>query len=79
LKLIFYPDRHGSTRIDLMDSVLTLKFIFYPDRHRLTRSDPIDLVFTENDGFDPKQPETHFLPRSTWFDPMDLVFMGKGS
>jgi P2-related tail formation protein len=22
----------------------------------------------ENDGFDPKRPETHFLPWLTWFD-----------
>jgi hypothetical protein len=26
-------------------------------------------VLTGNDDFDPKQHETHFLPRSTWFDP----------
>jgi hypothetical protein len=23
----------------------------------------------KNNGFDPKRPETHFLPWSPWFDP----------
>jgi hypothetical protein len=45
------------------------KLIFYPGRHGLTRIDPVDSVLVENDGFDPKQPETHYLPWSTWFDP----------
>ena len=31
--------------------------------------DPVNRVLVENDCFDPKQPETHFLPWSTWFDP----------
>jgi hypothetical protein len=26
--------------------------------------------------FDPKQLETHFLPWSTWFDPVDSVLVG---
>jgi hypothetical protein len=26
-------------------------------------------------GFDPKRPETHFLPWSIWFDPVDLVLI----
>jgi hypothetical protein len=38
-----------------------LKLIFYPGRHGLTRIDP-DSVLVENDGFDPKQHETYFLP-----------------
>ena len=45
------------------------KLIFYPVRHGLTRIDPVDSVLVKNDGFDPKRPETHFLPWSTWFDP----------
>jgi hypothetical protein len=72
LTLIFYPSRHGLTRIDSVDSVLTrngLKLMFYPGRYGLTRIDSVDSVLTENDGFDPKRPETHFLPWSTWFDP----------
>jgi hypothetical protein len=71
-KLIFYPGRHGLTRIDAVDSVLTrndLKLVFYPGRHGLTHIDSVDSVLTENDGFDSKRPETHFLPWSTWFDP----------
>ena len=40
-----------------------------PVNRVLTRIDSMDLVLTENDGFDPKRPETHFLPWSTWFDP----------
>jgi hypothetical protein len=46
-----------------------MKLIFYPSGHGLTRIDQVDLVLVENDGFDPKRPETHFLPWSTWFDP----------
>jgi hypothetical protein len=74
LKLIFYPGRHGLTRIDSVDSVLTEndgfdpKTHFYSVRHGLTRIDPVDSVLAENDGFDPKRPETHFLPWLTWFD-----------
>jgi len=57
-----------------------MKLIFYPGRHGLTRIDPVDSVLVENDGFDPKRPETHFLPWSTWFDsywPGGLGFDGK--
>jgi len=32
----------------------------------------------KNDGFDPKRPETHFLPWSTWFDPYWLGELGFG-
>jgi len=46
-----------------------MKLIFFSGWHCLTRIDSMDSVLTENDGFDPKQPETHFLPWSTWFDP----------
>jgi hypothetical protein len=58
----------------------TWKLIFYPSRHGLTRIDPVDSVLVENDGFDPKHHETHFLPWSTWFDlywPGGLGFDGK--
>jgi hypothetical protein len=64
LKLIFYPGRHGLTRIDSVDSVLTendgfdRKLIFYPGRHVLTRIDPVDSVLTENS----------FFTWPTWFD-----------
>jgi len=37
---------------------------------------PVDSVLIENDGFDPKRPETHFLPWSTWFDPYWLGGLG---
>jgi len=37
---------------------------------------PVDSVLIENDGFDPKRPETHFLPWSTWFDPYCLGGLG---
>jgi len=60
------------TRFWLKMTVLTRngpKLIFYPGRHGLTRIDPVNSVLVENDGFDPKRPETHFLPWSTWFDP----------
>ena len=40
----------------------------YQKKH-LMGIDPVNRVLVENDGFDPKQPETHFLPWSTWFDP----------
>jgi len=46
-----------------------MKLIFYPGRHGLTRIDPVNSVLVKNDSFDPKRPETHFLPWSTWFDP----------
>jgi len=111
MKLIFYPGRHGLTRIDPVNSVLVKndgfdpktawnsffilvdmvwpvltwwtrfwskitvltrngpKLIFYPGRHGLTRIDSVNSVLVKNDGFDPKRPETHFLPWSTWFDP----------
>jgi len=46
-----------------------LKLIFYPGRRGLTRIDSVDLVLTENDSFDPKRPETHFISWLTWFDP----------
>ena len=57
-----------------------MKLIFYPGRHGLTRIDPVNSVLVKNDGFDPKRPETHFLPWSTWFDPYwpgGLGFDGK--
>jgi hypothetical protein len=75
MKLIFYPGRHGLTRIDPVNSVLVKnngfdpKLIFYPGRHGLTRIDPVNSVLVKNNGFDPKRPETHFLPWSPWFDP----------
>jgi len=56
----------------------TRKLIFYPGRHGLTRIDPVNSILAENDGYDPKRPETHFLPWSTWFDPYwpgDLVLV----
>jgi hypothetical protein len=54
------------------------KLIIYPGRHGLTRIDPVDLVLVENDGFDPKRPETHFLPGRhglTRIDPVESVLM----
>jgi hypothetical protein len=39
-----------------------MKLIFYPGRHGLTRIDLVSSVLVENDGFDPKRHETHFLP-----------------
>jgi hypothetical protein len=53
-----------------------LKLIFYPGRHGLTRIDSVDSVLTENDGFDPKRLETHFLLWSTCFDPYWLGGLG---
>jgi hypothetical protein len=53
-----------------------LKLIFYPGRHGRTRIDSMDSVLIENDGFDPKRLKTHFLPRSTWFDPYWLGGLG---
>ena len=50
------------------------KLIFYPGRHGLTRIDSVNSVLVKNDGFDPKRPETHFLPWSTWFD---LYWLGE--
>jgi len=55
-----------------------MKLIFYPGRHGLTRIDPVNSVLVKNDGFDPKRPETHFLPWSTWFDPYWLGELGFG-
>jgi hypothetical protein len=42
-----------------------LKLNFYHGQHGLTCIDPVDSILTENNGFDPKQPETQFLPWST--------------
>jgi len=53
-----------------------LKLMFYPGRYGLTLIDSVDSVLTENDGFDPKRPETHFLSWSTWFDPYWLGGLG---
>jgi hypothetical protein len=67
MKLIFYPGRHGLSRIDPVNSVLVKnngfdpKLIFYPGRHDLTRIDLVNSVLVKNDGFDPKRPETHFF------------------
>jgi hypothetical protein len=73
--------KHKKLSMDInpVDRVLTkkitgltqkgMKLIFYPGRHDLTRIDPVNSVLVKNDGFDPKRPETHFLPWSTWFDP----------
>ena len=33
----------------------------------------MDTVLTENDGFDPKRPETHFLPSRYGLSHIDLV------
>jgi hypothetical protein len=55
-----------------------MKLIFYPGRHGFTRIDPVNSVLVKNDGFDPKRPETHFLPWSTWFDPYWLGELGFG-
>jgi hypothetical protein len=82
LKLIFFPGQHGLTKIAWWDqfslkfTVLTrngLKLIFYRNRHDLTHVDLMYTVLTENDDFDPKRLEIHFLPRSTWFHPYCLV------
>jgi len=57
LKLIFYPGRHGLTRIDSVDSVLTendgfdRKLIFYSGRHGLTRIDSVESVLIERCGW----------------------------
>jgi len=67
-----WPILTGCTRFWPKMTVLArngLKLIFYPGRHDLTHIDPVDSVLVENDGFDPKRHETHFLPWSTWFDP----------
>ena len=80
-KLMFYPGWPVLTRWTRFWSKMTvltrngMKLIFYPSWHGLTRIDQVDLVLVENDGFDPKRPETHFLPWSTWFDPVDSVLM----
>jgi hypothetical protein len=59
MKLIFYPGRHGLTRIDPVNSVLVKndgfdpngpKLIFYSGRHGLTRIDLVDSVLTERCG-----------------------------
>jgi hypothetical protein len=73
----------GKPGFDQKITVLTqngLKLIFYLSRHGLTRIDPVDSVLVENDGFDPKRPETHFYPgrhgltrwtRFLWKDAVD--------
>ena len=69
-KLISNTKKYFSTSINPVDLVSTeitvltlndLKFIFYPSWYGLTCIDPIDTVLTENDGFEPKWPKTHFL------------------
>jgi hypothetical protein len=37
----------------------------------------VDLVLTENDGFDPKRPETHYPGQRDWtrIDPVDSVLI----
>jgi len=82
LKLIFYPGRHGRTRIDSMDSVLTENDGFDPKRlktHFLPWSTWFDQYWLGGFGFDRKWrfwPKTHFLLRSTWFDPYWLGGLG---
>jgi hypothetical protein len=82
LKLIFYPDRHGRTRIDSMDSVLTENDGFHPKQlktHFLPWSTWFDPYWLGGLGFDRKWrfwPKTHFLLRSTWFDPYWLGGLG---
>jgi hypothetical protein len=82
LKLIFYPGRHGRTRIDSMDSVLTENDGFDPKRlktHFLPWSTWFDPYWLGGFGFDRKWrfwPKTHFLLRSTWFDPYWLGGLG---
>jgi hypothetical protein len=81
LKLIFYPGRHGRTRIDSMDSVLTrngLKLIFYPGRHGLTRIDSVDSVLTENSFFTPVDMVWPVLTRWTRFWPKMTVLTRNG-
>ena len=41
--------------------------------------DPVNRVLVENDGFDPKQLQTHFLPWLTWFDPVNSVLVRNDS
>jgi len=59
MKLIFYPGRHGLTRIDPVNSVLVKndgfdpkrpETHFYPGRHGLTRIDLVDSILTERCG-----------------------------
>jgi hypothetical protein len=82
-KLIFYPGRHGLTRIDLVGSVLietAWKLIFYSGRHGLTPIDLVGSVLTKMTVFTRNDLKTHFLPWSTWFDPYwpdGIGFYGK--
>jgi len=55
-----------------------MKLIVFSGWHCLTRIDSMNSVLTENDGFDPKQPETHFYPSQrglTRIDPVDSVLI----
>jgi len=86
LELIFYPGRHGWTRIDSVDSVLTENDGFDPKtawNSFFTLVDMVWPVLTWWTRFWPKmtvltrkRPETHFLPWSTWFDPYWLGGLG---
>jgi hypothetical protein len=78
LKLIFYPGRHGLTRIDSVDSVLTENDGFDPKRletYFLLWSTCFDPYWLGGLGFDPK---THFLLGRhglTCIDPVESVLM----
>jgi len=68
---MFYPGRHGLTRIDPVDLVLIENdgfdpkrpenSFFYLGQYGLTRIDPVNSVLIENDGFDLKWPENSFF------------------
>ena len=75
LKLIFYPGRHGRTRIDSMDSVLTENDGFDPKRlktHFLPWSTWFDPYWLGGLGFDRKW---RFWPETAWNSFFTLVDM----
>jgi len=77
-KIIFFPGRHGLTRIDPVGSVLTENDGFDPKRPENSFFTLVDMVWpvlTRWDRFWSKMTvltrnglKTHFLPWSTWFD-----------
>jgi len=72
LKFIFYSSRHGWTRIDPVDSVLTENDGFDQNglkTHFLSWSTWFDPYWPSGLGFDRNGLKTHFLQWSTWFDP----------
>ena len=77
LKLNFYPDQHGLTRIDSMDSILTENDRFgskRPETQFLPRSTCFDMYWSDGLGFDRKWPVWLETARNSIFITVNMVW-----